>query len=302
VLWRANLLFVATLPAICGEVGHFNPGVIMVRDWTLPRDSGFYYLQYNAFYSASEYKDGSGNTAVAGQTDVFAYGMDHFFLWQTGKKFLGAKYGVLVRPTFGRGSVNAVINSQGRPPEVNTARQWGFGDLLVRPIFLGWHGEKWEAAAHYSFVAPTGRYRTGSAVNNGLGMWSHQFIGSGFYYPTKERKTTLMLTGVYEINTSQRGLDDLPGAHFGLEYGTSHFLNPRFEIGAAGFYFTQVSDNKGKDVVNPARRNRINGVGPQVWFGVVPGKFTVGARATWDYGVIGRFQGITASLSALYSF
>jgi hypothetical protein len=262
----------------------------MVRDWTLPRDSGFFYLQYNVFYSASSFKDGQGKDAVTGQTDVAAFGMDHFLLWQTGKKFLGAKYGVLVRPSFGRGTVNAAVNAQGRPPEQFNQSQWGFGDLLVRPIFLGWHGEQWEATAHYSFIAPVGRYRTGSAVNNGLGMWSHQFISSGFYYPSKGRKTTL------------RGLDDIPGEHFALEYGVSHFFHPRFELGAAGFYFKQVGDDRGRDAVNPTLRNRINGIGPQVWFGAIPDKLTFGARATWDYGVRGSFQGVTASISLLYVF
>ena len=41
----------------------------------------------------------------------------------------------------------------------------------------------------YSFAAPTGRYELGADDNIGLGFWTHQFQGFGYYFPFEHRPT-----------------------------------------------------------------------------------------------------------------
>ena len=44
------------------ELGHYVPGLMNIRDYAVPAEAGFYYLQYNLYYSADDYKDRNGNS------------------------------------------------------------------------------------------------------------------------------------------------------------------------------------------------------------------------------------------------
>jgi hypothetical protein len=296
----AAVVAVAT-QARAAELGHYNPGIPHVRDWLLPDKEGLYYLTFNFLYRTSELKDFQGNSELS-DLSINSFVSTHNFIWRTNKKFVGADVAFLVAPEFGSQSQAALLNAQGRPTENFSARNFGFGDLTVRPVFLGWSGRKYDFATSYQFVAPTGKYSTGSPANVGLGMWSHQFIGTAVGYTGQRKKTAYMLSTVYEVNTSQRGLDDIPGSNLGFEYGISHLLNRRVEIGLGGFAFLQATNDSGTDAVDRTNRNRLNGVGPQINVWPVAEKMSMGVRAIWEYGARGRFQGYRVELSLFYVF
>ena len=47
--------------AHAGQMGHFMPGVMGIRDYFQPPEAGFYFSQGNFAYSSGEFDDGSGN-------------------------------------------------------------------------------------------------------------------------------------------------------------------------------------------------------------------------------------------------
>jgi len=137
-LWLfAGLLFwgfVFTGIARAAEQGHYAPGPMGVRDYVLP-PKGFYFADYNTYYSADKTKDTSGDSvessSVTGSLtrNVNIHGtsvpvtidgtlnvdvdlnvkvaMQSFtFIWSTDKKILGADYGFLVTPAWGYTGVN----------------------------------------------------------------------------------------------------------------------------------------------------------------------------------------------------
>ena len=51
------------------EMGHYAPGVVSIRDLAVPPVPGFFYAQYNAYYSAGRYVDGDGNSRLTFETE-----------------------------------------------------------------------------------------------------------------------------------------------------------------------------------------------------------------------------------------
>src|SRR5262245_50751600 len=52
----ASLFFLAAFAAHAGEIGHFNGGVMNMRDYLLP-DPGFYTALYSYFYTTDRLND-----------------------------------------------------------------------------------------------------------------------------------------------------------------------------------------------------------------------------------------------------
>ena len=71
----------------------------------------------------------------------------------------------------------------------------------MAPVGLSWALGQFDATFFYGFTAPTGRYTTGADDNIGLGFWTHQFQGFGYFYPNPSQATALMLGLTYELNS-----------------------------------------------------------------------------------------------------
>jgi hypothetical protein len=308
--FAAFALLAAARSVVAAEVGHYLPGVFNIRDWAAPPKKGLYYVQYNVLYRSTDLKDGNG-TSISniniGNTPLNIDPKVNIFLfvptvvWNTGFTVLGADFVMLAAPTFGTTSIGGFLNGLYKSREFGR-KQWGVGDLFVQPVRLGWHGTHYDISGGYAFWAPVGTYTAGAPDNIGLGFWSNQVMATGIYYPKADKSSALMLTGIYEFNSKQSGIDDTPGSHFGLEYGFSQYLSTRFEVGIAGFYLKQVTDDKGADARTPTVHNRTNGVGPEATLWLVPNKFSVIGRVIWDYGVRARFNGTTANITLAYVF
>ena len=136
------------------EMGHYAPGVVSIRDLAVPPVPGFFYAQYNAYYSADRYVDGDGNKRLnfeseGGQvkldTDVDVLAIAPVFLWSTSKKILGATYAFYIAPTLGKSSVSAqlsILDQVGKADDDAI----GLGDTYVQPIWLGWQGDRYDIA------------------------------------------------------------------------------------------------------------------------------------------------------------
>ena len=207
----------------------------------------------------------------------------------------GATYVVGVVPVYswsdaylvarqGGGNIDTVYTQTER------ARLSGFGDLYVAPLGLSWGWTHFDATFFYGFTAPTGRYETGADDNNGLGFWTHQFQGFGYWYPNKSQTTAFMLGLTYELNTKIKGEDFNPGNRFSLEWGFSQYLDERLEVGVMGGHNWQVSDDKGADVYwDPAVRDRKSTVAFSLAYWAVKNRLYIAGKYMFDFGARQRF-------------
>ncbi len=304
----ASLLVILAMPATGAEAGHYVPGVVNIRDWSVP-EKGWYFIQYNTGYRSSNLRDAEGAPAgdivIAGKpysvrpvnTGTFA----PMFLWSTGKQVAGADFAMMISPTFGKTPLaNRLYALNSR--QVSGSEQWGVGDMFVQPIRLRWGAARNTLTAAYGFYAPVGSYTAHSPGNVGLGFWSQQFSASLYHYFDQDQTTALMFTTVYEVSKYRSGTTDTPGGHVGLEYGVSRYLGKRFEIGAAGFDYFQVSNDRGADAASYLVYERVHGLGPQVKVWIAPSRLSVAFRILREYGAKARFEGTTANLTLTYVF
>ena len=157
------------LNARAAEIGHYNGGVMNIRDYVVP-DPGLYTVIYNYFYTTGQLNDSNGNAInsvlinpgpgpgikLSINVDVNQYALAPTLIWVTDVKPLGIKYGAYIAPSFLNANLNAEIEEKGPLALSRSATVGGFGigDLFVQPVWLGKSLPHWDFAFGYGFYAP----------------------------------------------------------------------------------------------------------------------------------------------------
>ena len=306
LLWVLCLLLVSLGPARAGELGHFGPGVLNIRDFLVP-DPGFYYLQYFVWYNADTIRDRNGdkvnsinvgNTKLKVDTEVDSFILAPAFVWVSPWKFLGARYGAQIVPTFGNTSVQAALRTETGFREDVDESQFAMGDLYVKPVWLGWDGAHYSAAAGYGFYAPVGKYDNGADDNIGLGFWTHEFQLATAWYPWEHRATAVTLTGTYEIHSEYDDVNITPGDRVSLNWGISQYLplndanSLMLEVGPMGYSQWQVEKDSGSDVdKNFIPKDQVHAAGGQIGLIYTPWNAFVQFHGLQEFGAEARFEG-----------
>lgn len=232
--------------------------------------------------------------------------------WATDKKILGADYGFLIAPTWGymRVKAKADMSGTGTIKVGNFSRtlsaagsvkieddKTGFGDLMVEPLWLAWHGKKYDIGLSNTFFFPTGAYDKDDLANVGFGFFTNRLQANFYYYPFENKATAFMITPTYEWNSKKIDKDVQPGQVVSLEYGVSQYLNPRLEVAIHGYSQWQVSADHGKAAVNTDVKDRINGIGGHITWWVIKDKCAVVGKYIQEYGAKDRFEGMFGSLN-----
>jgi hypothetical protein len=233
-----SILFFALASDVAGarEPGHYVPGIANIRDFAVPPVPGFYYEQYNAFYSPDTYRDRDGNSVDLPnvETDIDVVSVSPLFMWVTEKEVWGARYGFYVMPSISKASVNASISAVNNDIDFKDDTT-GPGDTFVQPLWLGWSGDNYDLSLGLGLYVPTGKYDADADDNIGLGFWTGQVQAGGYYYLDKSQASAFMATLTYETHDEKEGTDVTPGDHATVEFGFSQYLSDRFEVGVHAF-------------------------------------------------------------------
>jgi len=315
-----------------GEIGHFNGGVMNIRDYVMP-DPGVYTAIYNYFYTTGQLNDSNGDeinsvTIKPGpgpgvergiNVDINMYALAPTLIWVTDLKWLGLKYGALISPTFVNANLNAEIEAlRGRGGSVS-AGGFGVGDLYVQPVWLGKSVSHFDFAFAYGFYAPVGRYNTetvtlpvvGAATvenanNLGYGFWTNQFQGAIAWYPMTNKATAVVTALTYETNTKKDDFDLTPGDNLTLNWGISQFLPLKkdmsllAEIGPAGYDTWQITHDSGSAASTTL--DQVHTVGGQLGLTYVPWVLSVNVHGFYEYLAKDRFQGGSFGISVAKKF
>lgn len=238
-------------------------------------------------------------------------------VWAPGWKFFGADYGMIVAPSTGYVDINAkvkvhaagtvsIANFSGTVTKDATIKlqsdDYGFGDLFVQPLMLDWRGKRYDIGLYYGFFAPTGTYSESRLANVGMGFWTQQFQTFAAYYFDKNRKTALIVTSTYDLNSKKYAQDLTPGQSLTLEYALSHYLNPRIEIGPCGYDQWQVSSDTGTAAKNKNVFYQIHGIGGQLTGWVIKEKFNITTKCIAEYYGVDRFRGVLGTVNLTWVF
>lgn len=286
------------------QTGHNSSCFINVRDMA-KMAPGLFIIDYNYFAYTNEYTDANGvkhsdfqlpatNSSLAVDLNTFAI-VPAIFWGSTFDILGGATYVAGVVPNYMWANVNARLDHQGGEIDSaftvqEAAKLTGFGDLFITPVGLSYGWTHADFTINYGFTAPTGRYVQGADDNIGLGFWTNQFQGYGYYYPQEDQSTAFMLGLTYEINSKIKDEDFKPGSRLTLEYGISQYLSERFELSAMGGNNWQISDDKGEDVgLNASIHDRLNTLAFSAAYWAVKGRLYISAKYMFDYAGRQRF-------------
>ncbi|MEE8571640.1 MAG: transporter [Gemmatimonadota bacterium] len=286
------------------QTGHYVPGVMNLRDYAATAP-GLYAVWYNWFVSSGTYVDRNGDELTS--LDLSGFATVPSLFWASTFTFLGgARYLAAVAPNWMTSSFTFVVEPGGpgsgpSDGEVVEGSVSGLSDLFVAPVGLSWALGQFDATFFYGFTAPTGRYTTGADDNIGLGFWTHQFQGFGYFFPNPSQATALMLGLTYELNSEIEDVAVNPGNRLSLEYGVSHYPTGWLELGVQGAHNWQVTDDSGSDVIwDPSYHDQKSTLLFSAGFWPWAGRLYVAAKYGFDYGVRQRFKNNNLMLNLIW--
>ncbi len=316
------------------EIGHFAPGVFGIRDFIAP-EPGYYGAIYTYRYTTTRLNDANGDqissvtigpgngmgVTLDVDVDVAVGVVAPTFIWVSPWKVLGGSYGAYISPTLSNTSIGAsltVIGGSGRSAEVS---QFGFGDLFIQPVWLTWNKEHAAFSAAYGLYIPTGKYvietidlpgvgavQSAAADNIGLGFWTHQFQGAASYFPWSDQRMSITGALTYELHGKKEGFDIKPGQNLALNWGVSQYLPLSqdqvllLEIGPAGYFSWQVTEDAGTEVVKPTVKDSVNGIGGQVGITQAAWGAVLNFHYFYEFSAKDRFQGESIGLNLAIKF
>jgi hypothetical protein len=324
----AGMWLLACPPAEASGIGHYDGGLLNVRDYFLPAQ-GVHGFLYNHYYSTNRFNDAQGEqvdvvTVHPGpgpgvplnlEVDVQAYVAAPTLILVRELNSKGFKIGASITPTLANKALDAAVSNTVDVSGTVHGAGFGIGDLFVRPAWLEMTTSRWDLGGSYGFYAPIGEYdtqhvplpppfqpiKTAAPSNLGLGFWTQQFQGVIGWYPRADRTTVLMSALTYEISGKQDGFDRTPGADLTLNWGASHDLAVRedqafqFELGVAGYNTWQMSDDTGADA--RSGRAEVRAAGWELGLTHLPTNLWVNLHVFYDYTAKLRFQGNAYSVS-----
>jgi hypothetical protein len=170
---------------------------------------------------------------------------------------------------------------------------FGFGDLYVQPIALGWRPGRHEIVAAYAFYAPTGHLAPGGLDGVGNGHWTHEFSAGGTLYFDRARRWKLSALASYELNERKIDVDVKRGDTIQIQGGAGVRLARILDVGLAGYALWQVTDDTGSALppILAGARDVDYGLGPELNVTVPQLRCKLVARYTHDVYVRSRPSG-----------
>jgi hypothetical protein len=160
----------------------------------------------------------------------------------------------------------------------------GVGDLIPQ-FAVRWNAGVNNYMAYLTGDIPVGKYSSTDLANIGIG---HSAIDGGVGYTYFDPKTghefsaVAGLTGNFENNSTgyTSGLD------FHLDWAASQFLSKQVQVGVVGYFYDQVTPDRGCAPIVCPFESRVIGIGPQLGYifpvGAMQGYFNIKGYGEFD--------------------
>jgi hypothetical protein len=153
-------------------------------------------------------------------------------------------------------------------PNIDRGTSWGFSDVYVQPIDLGWSFSRADLITGFGFYAPSGRFEPGANDNTGLGMWSYAFNLGTTVYADSAKHWNAATLATFQTNSHVRGTDRRAGNVLTLQGGAGYaFLQNAAVAGLSYYAQWKVSDDRNFLITRIPRfdaRDRYYGLGPEL--------------------------------------
>lgn len=280
------LITVLGLYSVSSHAGRYVNGVEGIKASSVP-GSGLYFRSYNLLYQAEDLVDSNGDSLDVG-FDLSVSASANRLIWVTDYQLAGGNYFAdVVIPLVRIDLQLSSLSVDGKESKV--------GDIYLEPFGLAWHGSRWEAAAAIGVYLDNGDYSADNPVNIGAGYRSYMFTLGTTQYFLDQNKLSLSVLARYETHQQQNETKIEHGDDVHFEYGLGYSLSPTFDIGLAGYYETQVSNDEG-DLATEEKRY-VFAIGPEVAKAFPDHKWLVSFRALTEIDAENGSKGSLANLT-----
>jgi hypothetical protein len=168
---------------------------------------------------------------------------------------------------------------------------WGFSDLYP-VVSLAWNQKVHNWMTYLTGDIPTGSYDSERLSNIGIG---HAAIDAGGAYTYLNEKTGHEFSAVvgFTYNWENTDTEYQNGVDSHLDWGTTKFLSAKWQVGAAGYVYDQLSGDSGSGAKLGSFKSRVASIGPQAGY-----LFTIGGlqaylnfRGYWEFWAENRVEG-----------
>jgi hypothetical protein len=179
--------------------------------------------------------------------------------------------------------------------------RWGYSDLY--PQF----SLRWNSGVHNVMVygmgdIPVGTYDTDRLSNFGIG---HGAIdgGMGYTYFDPSTGNEFSVVSGLTYNFENHHTDYQNGIDWHADWGASKFLSKQLFVGAVGYFYNQLTADKGAPVILGEFKSRISGIGPQIGYIFPMGQLQglLHLKGYWEFDAANRPEGWNAWLTFVIS-
>ena len=227
-----------------------------------------------------------------GRGDLVLFGPSYTFT----TPLLGAQLSLGLLTWGGRNSASVDVTLTGpRGRTINGTKSedfTGFGDLIPQAT-LKWNYGVNNFMTYVVGDIPSGAYDPDRLANMGIGHGAIDW-GGGYTYFNPATGTEASIVAGLTYNFTNPDTDYRSGIDGHIDWGISQFLNEHFFIGAAGYYFQQLTGDSGDGATLGDFKSRVAGIGPQMGYlfpvsDTMQGAFS--AKAYWEFAAENRPEG-----------
>jgi hypothetical protein len=289
------VLSLINIPVHPAHAGHFTTGAEGYKVSTLPTD-GVYWKIYNVYYSGNRLKDNSGKS-VDGNFNVDMFAQLHRIGIVTGVNVLGWDW--LIDVCFSLQHTNMSRSLAGENGERHGG---GFGDTLVSPFLMSYHGSWYDLLISPAGIyVPTGYYNKDEPTSPGLNYWGIlPTIGATFYL-NENKSASLSFISRYEINFENSENNTTDGQTFHLEAAIGKTFQSGVDLALCFAGSWQTTDHKGKGAANDDRYAK-QAFGPEIGYTFKDWGANVSLRWLQEFNNRNGMQGnlMTLSITKLF--
>jgi hypothetical protein len=266
---------------LLGSAG-IDAGVQATPGWTV--------IDQSLSYGATELRNRQGNVLPIQGLSMRA----------TGSAF-GASYTTKPKRTanfsFAAGVPVASIHVNSDEPAASL-NGYGFADLFVQPVKVGWRRHRFDVVTAYMVYIPTGHFEPRGGPGPGRGYWTHELSLGGALFGDSTRARRLSALVSYDQNTRKRGIDIRRGNMLQIQGGAGATVARIATLGLAGYALWQVTPDRGADIPPSLRggRSRVFGLGPEVDVTIPRWRTRIAFRIERELGITSRPKGQVIAL------
>jgi hypothetical protein len=173
----------------------------------------------------------------------------------------------------------------------------GFSDLYPTAQ-LFWNSGVNNWMAYLAGDIPVGSYNANRLANIGIGHGAVDFGGAYTYLDPKSGWEFSAIAGLtYNLENPSTNYTNGIDAH--LDWGAAKFLTQQFFLGAVGFFYQQLTPDKGQPAILGNFESRTVGIGPQIGYNFDAGGVPIYAnlRGYFEVDTQNRLRGESVSLT-----